>query len=326
MNLRTNKFKVAVLFCLLLAVVAISWIVSLNAGSSPIKFDGPAASQVSVITPQSITDGALNSVEPLSGSQQSAARRFIPTANSLAVVQNMAEIQQEALNAKDVATRSFAIFMPPILCDAFSNARSFGASSFEADIPLKRITHDAKGMERVAHRCSEYYVVVAGKMRSEVLASLKTEKAPLMAFFSVKDGPPQAARDQLARVLTEYDPTALQPLSMIWPIYNTDRIASTLPAELKPYAQGISTAAFDLALCRLGASCETGSIALDLVCAKYAACDASDVETAYRRLHDTAGISFVETSKIADGIADAIRRRDMNVFWPDTSKRSNARR
>jgi hypothetical protein len=239
-------------------------------------------------------------------------------------MQSMAELLQQAPRAENVATRSFAVYMPASLCTSLSTTRINGHSTLEADIPGKPIPYNERGLERVASRCNEFKA--ADKLRGPVIAGLKAENAPLAAFFSSRNGAPEVARTQLARVLADHDPTALQPLAMVWPFENTERIANTLPAELKPYAQGITTAAFDIALCRAGAYCGADSIALDMVCAKFAECDATNVEDAYRRLHGAAGISFAETNRIADDIHNAIQRRDVTALWPDTAKFPSTRK
>lgn len=231
----------------------------------------------------------------------------------------MLQMLQSAPRAENVVARSYAVYMPSMFCAAWSTAVSTGPGSLEADIPPSRIPHNEKALKRIGERCSEYKGLGIDKLRGPVIAGLKAENAPLALLLSNAGGSPEKDRIQLARVLADYDASGLQPLAMIWPLMNTDRLAATLPDELKPYAQGIVTAAFDIALCREGAYCGTGSVALDMVCLKFAECGEVDVENAYRRLHNATGISFDETSKMAEWIRNAIQHRDANALWPNTA-------
>lgn len=251
------------------------------------------------------------------GDQASLSMR---ASNRLSWMQDMAQMVQGASTSENVASRSYAVYTPAQFCTAVRMAHSYGAGNLEADMPKGRIFHDESAVKRIAQRCNTYYALGIDNLRTRALLALKAENAPMPAFFSAIKGDPNQARAQLARVLTDYDPTALQPLAMVWPLMNTDRLATTLPDELKPYAQGIATAAFDIALCRGGAYCGAGSVALDMVCMKFAECEAPDVEEAYRRLHSASGISFDETRRIAESIQDAVKRKDANALWPDTAK------
>jgi hypothetical protein len=324
MNLGSGKIKWALFICVLLAVIAALWKVGEYANNSSTKSSILQAHSIS--GPDKQTGDQISKAKSSEASDKSAMRTAaektpptIPVTKSLSWMQNMMELLQQAPRADNVATRSFAVYMPSALCTSLLNARNIGISSLEADIPAKRIPPDQQGLDRVAKRCSEYSGLGVDKLRGPVLTELKTENAPLTAFFAASNGAPEKARAQLARVLEDQDATALQPLGMVWPLLNTERLAATLPDDLKPYAQGISTAAFDIALCRAGAYCGTDSIALDMVCAKFGECNATDVENAYRRLHSTTGISFAETSRMADWIRNAIQRRDIDALWPNTA-------
>jgi hypothetical protein len=330
-NFQRNKTWRVVLICALLLIGGIAWILGKYINSAPTNSDASQAhstptsgAQLSGLNPNAKpnADTLTNTLAVTNG----ASLSNVPASKSLAWMQNMMELLQQAPRADNVATRSFAVYMPSALCTSLSTARNVGPSSLAEDVPAKRIPHNDRGLERITQRCSEYKGFGVDKLRGSVITDLKTEKAPLTAFFDAKGGSPEAARAQLTRALTDYDATALQPLAMVWPFENTERIATTLPDELKPYAQGITTAAFDVALCRAGAYCGADSIALDMVCAKFAECDATDVEDAYRRLHGAAGISFSETSRIADGIRNAIQRRDAAALWPDTAKFPSVRK
>ena len=233
---------------------------------------------------------------------------------------------QEAPTAENVASRSYAVYMSSMFCTTWSTAQSNGAGTLKADVPPTRISHNESELQRIAARCKAYWGLGIDNLRRPVIDALKAENAPMPAFFSAMNGPPDQARAQLARMLTDYDATSLQALAMTWPLMNTDRLATTLPDELKPYAQGIATAAFDIALCRAGAYCGAGSVVLDMVCMKFAECEASDVEEAYRRLHSASGISFDETRRIAESIRDVVKRKDANTLWPDTAKWPTERR
>lgn len=324
MNFRVGNIKRALFICALLAVIAVIWkagkygndpstkLNSLQANSIPAS-DAPAGDLTQKSKPGEPSDLGNMRATP------EKAPPTIPVTKSLSWMQNMMELLQQAPRADNVATRSFAVYMPSALCMSLMSARNLGTSSLEADIPAKRIPPNERGLERIAKRCSEYSGLGVDKLRGPVLAGLKSENAPLTAFVDASSATPEKARIHLARVLENQDATALQPLGMIWPLFNTDRLAATLSDDLKPYAQGISTAAFDIALCRAGAYCGTDSIALDMVCAKFGECDATDVESAYRRLHSSAGISFTQTSRMADWIRDAIQRRDTNELWPNTA-------
>jgi hypothetical protein len=234
----------------------------------------------------------------------------------------MALMRREAATAESVASRSYAVYMPSQFCTTWATALGNGAGTLEAEFPKERISHNENVLKRIAPRCKAYYAlgVESDLIRARAISALNAENAPMPAFFSAIKGDPDQARAQLARILTEYDPTALQPLAMVWSLMNTDRLATTLPDELKPYAQGIATAAFDIALCRGGAYCGAGSVALDMVCMKFAECEAPDVEEAYRRLHSASGISFDETRRIAESIQGAVKRKDASALWPDTAK------
>jgi hypothetical protein len=330
-NFQSNKMRGALLICALLLIGGVVWIVGKYRDVAPTNSDvsrshsTPTSDvQLNGLNPKSKpnADTLDNTAAKVNGTSLST----VPASKSLAWMQNMMELLQQAPRADNFPTRSFAVYMPSILCTSLLTARGLGPSSLQEDIPAKRILHNERGLERITQRCAEYKGLGVDKLRGPVIASLKAEKAPLTAFFDAKDKSSDAARAQLTQALTDYDATALQPLAIIWPFQNTERIAATLPEELKPYAQGITAAAFDVALCRAGAYCGADSIALDMVCAKFAECDATNVEDAYRRLHNAAGISFAETSRIADGIRDAIQRRDAAALWPDTAKFPSTRK
>lgn len=330
-NFQSNKARILVLIFALLLIVGVAWIVGKYVNSAPNISDAPQAHstptsgvRLSGINPNARpgTDTLTNTLAATNGASPSN----VPASKSLAWMQNMMELLQQAPRADNIATRSFAVYMPSALCTSLLTARNVGPSSLAEDVPAKRIPHNDRGLERITQRCGEYKGFGVDKLRGSVITDLKTEKAPLTAFFDTKGASPEAARVQLARALTDYDATALQPLAMVWPFENTERIAVALPDELKPYAQGITTAAFDIALCRAGAYCGADSIALDMVCAKFAECDAPNVEDAYRRLHSATGISFNETSRIAEDIRNAIQRRDATALWPDTAKFPSARK
>lgn len=270
---------------------------------------------------------AANSTQPSGGGDQlgnsqaagSKASAKEPTSARLSWIQNMMHLLQEASTAENAASRSYALYVPVYFCMTTAIGHSNGAYTFGVgDLPVKRISHNENALQRIAQRCKAFNG--SDNFRGSVLLALKAENAPMPAFLSARDNNPEQARAQLTRMLTDYDATALQPLAMVWPMRNADRLATTLPDELKPYAQGITTAAFDIALCRAGAYCGAGSVALDMVCAQFAECDAADVEMAYRRLHSANGISFDATSRMADSIQDAIKRKDAKALWPDTAK------
>ncbi len=323
MNLEYGKIKWILFICALFVLIAALWKVSEYGNNSSTKSNISQAHSISASDTQpsnQISKTRLSEVPSKSDVRTEVQKSpvTIPVTKSLSWMQNMMELLQQAPRADNASTRSFAVYMPSALCTTLLNARNLGISSLEADIPVKRIPADEQGLSRVAKRCSEYSGLGVDKLRGPVLAELKTENAPLTAFFAASNGAPEKARAQLARVLEDNDATALQPLGMVWPLLNTERLAANLPDDLKPYAQGISTAAFDIALCRAGAYCETNSIALDMICAKFGECNSTDVESAYRRLHSTAGISFIETSRMADWIRNAIQRRDIDELWPNT--------
>ena len=318
MNSKWAKIRAALLFGALLAVAFLTW--RLVTGS------GEADTATRLVPAGGDTRSATNSMQPSGGSAQlgnsqvagNKASASQPTSARLSWKQDMLQMLQAAPTAENVASRSYAVYMSSWFCTTWSTAYGNGASTLEADVPAKRISHNENALQRIAKRCKAFYGV--DNLRASVMLALKAENAPMPAFLSARDNNPEQARAQLTRMLTDYDATALQPLVMVWPLMNTDRLATTLPDELKPYAQGIVTAAFDIALCRAGAYCGAGSVALDMVCMKFAECDAADVEMAYRRLHSANGISFDETSRMADSIKDAIKRKDANALWPDTAK------
>jgi hypothetical protein len=329
MNFQVNRNGTRLLLILVGVFVLgiVVWMVSGLSNDPPTNFDKSTARSASGF-------GGLNSSVKSDDSSKMARHpttqaqsiMIVPATKSLAWMESMAELLQQAPRADNTSTRSFAVYMPAALCSSLSTALIVGHSSFEADIPARPVPPNKNGLERIASRCSEYKGLGVDKLRSPVLAELKAKNAPLAAFFAASNGPPELARIQLERVLADHDATALQPLAMVWPMENADRLASTLPDQLKPFAQGIATAAFDIALCREGAYCGADSIARDMICAKFAECDATDVEGAYRRLHVNAGISFAETSKIADEVRNAIQRRDAAALWPDTVKLQGARK
>lgn len=326
-NVQSNKTRRVVLICVLLLICGIVLILDRYGNSTSANADVSRSQSTPTSTAQlSRLNSDTNTLANTPTAANGKSLSFVPATNSLAWTQNMMELLQQAPRADNFPTRSFAVYMPSVLCLSLSTARNIGPSSLSEDIPAKRMLHNDQGLERITQRCAEYKGLGIDKLRSAVIADLRKEKAPLTAFFDAKDKLSELARVQLAQALKDYDATALQPLAMIWPFENTERIAATLPDELKPYAQGITTAAFDIALCRAGAYCGADSIALDMVCAKFAECDASSVEDAYRRLHSNSGISFVETSRLADGIRDAIQRRDAAALWPDTAKFPTARK
>jgi hypothetical protein len=321
MLLKRNKVRSWAIFFTPLLLAAIFWVVHDREQKLPTTFVATRGHPTPSADSPSRTVNAMpkSNEAQLSNAPPVSEKSFstVPATKSLAWMQNMMELLQQAPRAENVATRSFAVYMPSVLCMSVSTARSLGPSTLKEDIPFKRIPHNERGLERIAQRCSEYSD--RGALRSTVLAGLKAENAPLTAFFSAMDTSPESARSHLSKALAEYDATSLQPLAIGWPLRNTERIEATLPDEFKPYAQGIVTAAFDIALCRAGAYCATDSIALDMVCAKFAERNATDVESAYRQLHSAAGISFAETSRMADWTRDAIQRRDTNALWPNTA-------
>ena len=223
-----------------------------------------------------------------------------------------------ALRSENAASRAFAAYMPTGLCLAASMAGGFGHSTLEADFPTKPVPFTASDRKRIEATCARVHH--QEKLRGTVLAALKEQQAPMTSFFKATDGSPSAARAQLARVLADEDPTALFPLNIVWPLYNTERMAETVPQELRMYSQGIVAAAFDIALCRSAAYCGPDGFPREQVCARFGECDEPDVESAYRRLHSEAGIPFAVTSNMADWIRDAIARRDTLALWPDTVK------
>jgi hypothetical protein len=330
-NFQRNKTRRVVLICALLLIGGVAWIVGKYLNSAPTSSDASQAHSTPTSGMQSsgLNPNAKPNAEMLTNTlavTNGASLSNVPASKSLAWMQNMMELLQQAPRADNFPTRSFAVYMPSALCMSLSNARNLGPSSLQEDLPTKRIQHNERGLDRITQRCNEYNSRSLDNLRSTVIASLKAEKAPLTAFFDEKNKSSETARAQLTQALNDYDATALQPLAIIWPFQNTERIATTLPDELKPYAQGITTAAFDIALCRAGAYCGADSIALDMVCAKFAECDATNVEDAYRRLHSAVGISFNETSRIAEDIRNAIQRRDAAALWPDTAKFPSARK
>lgn len=325
MNFQMGKIRAAVLCGALFAIAFFAWRLVARSGESdtPVRVDSVSET----------VQSATNSAEPSGRSAQPANSQAAgskssanePTSARLSWIQNMMQLLQEAPTAENAATRSYALYMPVFFCMTWAVGQSNGAYTFGGgELPAKRISHNESALQRIAQRCKAFNGL--DKLRGSVMLALKAENAPMPAFLSARDNNPEQARAQLTRMLTDYDATALQPLVMVWPLMNTDRLATTLPDELKPYAQGIVTAAFDIALCRAGAYCGAGSVALDMVCMKFAECDASDVEMAYRRLHSANGISFDETSRMADSIQDAIKRKNANALWPDTAKFPQTRR
>jgi hypothetical protein len=328
MNFRINKTRALVFVFLLLAAGTVIWTKkkSVGLGGSDIPSTSQTHSNLSLTNSSGPSAGSPSlPTAAYTASDQSGL--VVPASNSLSWTQNMLELLHQVPRLDNAATRSFAIYMPSILCTSLSQAQNLGPSSLEADVPTKRLPHNERGLARIAQRCSEYKGIGLDKLRGKVIADLKTENAALTAFFtSSNGGTPEAARAHLTRALSSYDATALQPLAMVWSLNNTERLTVSLPDNLKPYAQGISAAAFDIALCRAGAYCGVDSIALDIVCVKFAECGATDVESAYRRLHNAAGISFTETDRMADTIRDAIKRRDAASLWPDSAGFPSARK
>ena len=326
MNFQMGKIRAALLCGALLAIAFLTWRLFVRPG------EADTVTRVSPVGED--VRSAANSTQPSEGSGQldnsliagNKASASLPKSTRLSWMQDMVQMLQEAPTAENVASRSYAVYMSSMFCTTWATAQSNGAGTLESDVPKKRISHNENARQRIAQRCKAYSGLGIDKLRMPVILALKAENAPMAAFFSAMNSPPDQARAQLARMLTDYDATALQPLAMTWPLMNTDRLATTLSDELKPYAQGITTAAFDIALCRAGAYCGAGSVVLDMVCMKFAECDASDVEEAYRRLHSASGISFDETRRMADSIQDAIKRKDANALWPDTAKWPKERR
>lgn len=313
-----GKIRAALLCGALLAIAFLAW--RLITGSAE-------ADTATRLAPSGAdTRSATNSTQPLAGVAQlgnspgagNKTSASQATSARLSWQQDMLQMLQEAPTAENAASRSYALYMPSWFCATAATAQINGAFTFKADLPTTRISHNEKALQRIAQRCKAFSGL--DNLRGSVMLALKAENAPMPAFLSARNNNPEQARVQLARMLTDYDATALQPLVMVWPLMNTDRLETTLPDELKPYAQGIVAAAFDIALCRAGAYCGAGSVALDMVCMKFAECDAADVEMAYRRLHSANGISFDETSRMADSIQEAINRKDANALWPDTAK------
>jgi hypothetical protein len=330
-NFRGYKFRAMMLAFLMLIAGIIVWMVGGFSKSLPTKSDdtkihssSSSGVQSSSVTSEVKADKALRREDASILIEKPVSTTRAP--KDLSWMHSMVEMLQQAPQSNNAASRSFAVYMPSVLCLSLSTARNVGHISLKSDVPSKSIPYNERGLERIARRCSEYSGTGIDKLRVTVIAGLKAENAPLTAFFSSMNGPPEAARTQLARVLADHDATALQSLGISWPFLNAERLTVTLPDELKPYAQGITNAAFDIALCRAGASCEADSVALDLVCAKFGECDVTDVENAYRRLHSAAGIPFDETSRMADWILDAIRRRDAGALWPDTVRSSGTRK
>ncbi len=314
---RSGRTLALLALCALIGVgLVMLWFISLN--KSKIN---TASATLEKSAPQQAPTNSTNTGRSSwadSGLTPPLAMSPVPlAAKDLAWVHSMKDLLLRAPNASDDASRSYAVFMPSILCSAIVGSQTSGRMSLKSNLRSIQIPANERGLERIKLRCSDY--VGVDRIRSTVIADLKVKNAPLSAFFATKDKFPEEARANLGRALLDHDATALQPLALTWGFDNAGRVTESLPESLKPYGEGIATAAFDIALCRAGAACAADSIALDMVCAKFGECDVTDVESAYRRLHVAAGIPFDETSRIADELRDAIRRRDTIKLWPDSA-------
>ena len=243
MNFQMGKIRAALLCGALLAVAFFAWWLVARSGESDTVARVDSVSET--------VQSATNTAEPFGRSAQlgsspvadNKASASQMTSARLSWKQGMLQMLQEAPTAENAASRSYALYMSSWFCTTWSTAQGNGAGTFEADAPAKRISHNENALQRIAKRCKAFYGV--DNLRASVMLALKAENAPMPAFLSARDNNPEQARAQLARMLTDYDATALQPLVMVWPLMNTDRLVTTLPGELKPYAQGIVTAAFD---------------------------------------------------------------------------------
>jgi hypothetical protein len=257
---------------------------------------------------------ATHAVEMKYGRGVESDAALILDAKNLSYLSNVAEAMRNARRAQDLSTQAFAVYMPVRLCGSLSDARNLGALTIKSNVPSKQIVYDESALSRIALRCQEFEIEKTS-LRTALISELKKANAPITAFFSSAnlDGDTKVSdetRLQFARAVNESDATALQTLALVWAEKGTGALSKELSPEAKPYSIAITNAAFEIALCRIGAACGKGSIALDMMCTRFAVCDATDVETAYKSVHRAVDLSFSDTDRLATIAFTAIRDRD----------------
>jgi hypothetical protein len=244
------------------------------------------------------------------------------TSSEMATLVSMSDLLSDARRTQDPAKQAYAVYMPPMLCTAVSDARNSGYRTLRDEVPSTQTKGNAIVLNSLVARCTDY-LADRGGLRTSLLSELKANGNPVSLFFAAyqaerrKEISVDETRTQLSRVLEVGDATLLQPLALVWTNRNAEAFAASLPADQRQFASGITSAAFDIAICRQGAECGGGSVALWAVCAKYGSeCNSRSVEEVYRALFERDKLSFAATDKLADQIKDAIRARDTKTLWP----------
>lgn len=307
----------------LTSATAIGWFLFRSDSSAPDVYTKQVVtSQQSSKTSENILSKSASEqvTLPTARSQPATTISQDVSGKELSLMPDARELMRQARRTQNLAVQAFAVYMPTVLCTSLSEARNMGAATLKSNVPSKQIAHDSQALTRIAQRCG---MNTDESLRGALLAELKSADAPMAATFAaykVEAGDQkkiELTRVQLGRVLADInDPTVLQPLNLVWANRNVEHFSLMLSTENKTYAPQIIASAFEIALCRAGAACGEGSVALDLVCTKFAECNHSDVETAYRRMYKTSEISFADADSIATTILNAIRRKDTNTLWP----------